>query len=57
MQKTLQTNDQRSNVKQQINQYNVSRVTRSQQPLNILCNNLQNFIQDIGSGWADKSVL
>ena len=57
MQKTLQTNDQRSNIKQQINQYNVSRVTRSQQPLNILCNNLQNFIQDIGSGWADKSVL
>ena len=42
-------NDHRSDVKQQINQCNVSTVTKSRQPLNILCNYLQNNFRDIGS--------
>ena len=43
MQRTLQTNDLRLDVKQQINHDNVSTVTKSQQPLNILRNYLQNL--------------
>ena len=50
MQRTLQTNDRGLDVKQQINQCNVSTVTKSQQPLNFLCNYLQNNFRDIGSG-------
>ena len=50
MQRRLRTNDHRSDVKQQINQCNVSTVTKSRQPLNILCNYLQNNFRDIGSG-------
>ena len=43
MQRTLQTNDLRLDIELQINQDNVSTVTKSQQPLNILHNYLQNL--------------
>ena len=57
MQRTLWANDHRSDVKQQINQYNVPTVTKSQQPLNVLCNYLQNNFRDIGSRRAEKWSL
>ena len=50
MQRTLSTNDHGSNVKQQINHYNISTITKSRQPFKHFVQLFTEEFRDIGSG-------